>query len=180
MTWEWSKPCPGRDALRAGRRTYEGKPCPRCGFTTKYCGSACVECVRLAAYLARCVPEGWSRFRKELVEPEARAVADHFYFPEVDAIRFLLASIVLHQSGSRIATGLDMSLKKAGSYARRCRDMGLWNDRHPKSMNYEWLKDECDIPDFCLLLDAMVLTEHINRTGDGRYFPGPNATDAEL
>lgn len=151
--YQWSKPCPGRDAIREGKTEYEGQPCPACGSNRRYAaGGACVLCSR-ALSKSRNAPLPLDA--KQLDDDAAR-MAEGEGDEMRQAIKFLLASLSQGPSALRISRAAGIPRGTAYKYATICRDAGLWG--WDGSLYYEWATDEGD-PDrwFAIYLDAMVL-----------------------
>lgn len=169
---EWSKPCPGRDALKRGERRFvSDKPCPRCGSHNRYAASsACVECTRKRSIAAR-----------EPVEPAAvaiieKAASDVWTWagsPADDtllALRVLIASLFCGASASRIAASTNMGHTKVFTLASRLRAGGIWPERGPVPAFVQdaWFSERDG--NMALLLDAMVATGDLVRDPEiGRY-----------
>lgn len=161
--------------MNDSRRTFESKhPCERCGFTRRYVSTrACIECVRNAAYLSLCLPEGWQDKAKS-IKDGAAALAASLGITE-ETIQFLLASFVVGCSGGRIKRFTGLSPKICGRLANNCRMTGLWswapteNGGTKPVLNYELIDGDDMEMAVALTLNCMVMEGSLIRNLDMTY-----------
>jgi hypothetical protein len=167
---EWRKPCPERDALREGKRTYaRATPCARCGGNEFYAsGNGCVACSKersraAVAPLDAATVNMIDRITGEICS--AMSVEEELRGP----IRVLVASLFAGAGATRIARSLGMRHSEVNRYGERLRDGHIWNwsGPVPKEVQAEWFHEERG--NMAIVLDALVATGELLRSRDGRY-----------
>lgn len=172
---EWRKPCPGRDAIRAGKRSYHAEPCSKCGTTLKYAaGGACAHCTKERAKQAR-APWPHARHRA-FVELMAAVEADSDVLglsgDERLAHRMMIASTFAGFGASAVRFSATYKVDQGTclSIGKRFRAAGIWTAHGAnEELSKVWMEGDPNESMIARCLDAMVGAGRLLRTADGRY-----------